>query len=110
MNVLNRIEEGGKNSLRGSSTIELYKYSRKILAAFAILLPGAIFFLGALAMKEYVISGIAVLFSLLGFILTKGLINQKAAKLKMKPGADTDENSVIQFPSSNPGGLAKFKL
>jgi hypothetical protein len=109
MKVLNRIEGDGKAPLRETSTIELYKYSRKILAGFAILLPGTVFFLGSLVMKEYVISGIAVLFSLSGFFLSKWLIDRKAEKLKTKQTSDTDTSGVIRFPSSNTGSMAKFK-
>lgn len=109
MKVLNRIEDDDKRLLRTTSTIELYKHSRNMLAAFAILLPGSIFFLGSLVMKEYSIAGVAVFFSLSGFLLAKWLIDRKAEKLKKQQGAQRDEQAVIQFPSSNPGGFASYQ-
>ncbi|MEX6686074.1 hypothetical protein QTN47_01130 [Danxiaibacter flavus] len=109
MKVLNRIEDDDKRLLRTASTIELYKHSRVILAAFAILLPGFVFFLGALVMNEYSVAVIALLFSLSGFLLAKWLIDGKAEKLKKQERAQQDEQDVIQFPSSKTGGFAKYQ-
>lgn len=109
MKVLNRIEDDDKRLLRTTSAIELYKYSRHILAAFSILLPGSLFFLGSLVMKEYSVAAIALLFSLSGFLLAKWLIDRKAEKIKKQQRSPGNEQNVIKLHSSNPGGFARYQ-